>query len=68
MTALAGFAAVVGAAAGKGAGNDGSSAPESTGGTLEWLAASPPPAGNFPDGVPTVESEYPVLDQNQGAE
>jgi cytochrome c oxidase subunit 1 len=32
--------------------------------TLEWWAPSPPPIGNFPDGLPRVRSERPVWDAN----
>lgn len=44
------------------------------GGTLEWLTASPPVAGNFAGDLPTIESPYPLFDLNgvdtddQGAE
>jgi cytochrome c oxidase subunit 1 len=30
--------------------------------TLEWWAPSPPPIGNFPDGLPRIRSERPVWD------
>jgi cytochrome c oxidase subunit 1 len=30
--------------------------------TLEWWAPSPPPPGNFPDGLPPITSERPVWD------
>jgi cytochrome c oxidase subunit I len=30
--------------------------------TLEWWAPSPPPVGNFPDGLPRIRSERPVWD------
>ena len=30
--------------------------------TLEWWAPSPPPPGNFPDGLPPIRSERPVWD------
>ncbi len=32
--------------------------------TLEWWAPSPPPIGNFPDGLPRIRSERPVWDAN----
>jgi cytochrome c oxidase subunit I len=32
--------------------------------TLEWWAPSPPPVGNFPDGLPRIRSERPVWDVN----
>ena len=32
--------------------------------TLEWWAPSPPPVGNFPDGLPRIRSERPVWDAN----
>ena len=30
--------------------------------TLEWWAPSPPPPGNFPEGLPPIRSERPVWD------
>lgn len=56
---LGAFLAVLLAAAGRS--NADGAAPTGAG-TLEWLAASPPVAGNFADALPPVESEYPVLD------
>lgn len=66
---LGGLGAVVAAAAGWGQPSDDvADGPEALGGTLEWLAASPPARGNFTVDLPTVESEYPLADRNeQGA-
>lgn len=59
---LGSFAA---SAAGKGgSSDDGDDAPPA-GGTLEWLAASPPVAGNFAEPLAVVGSEYPVLDLHE---
>lgn len=33
--------------------------------TLEWLAASPPPVGNFREALPVVRSERPLLDRSE---
>lgn len=59
---LGAFAAIGAAAAGRKAQYGESRAPEATGGTLEWLTASPPVAGNFTGDLPAVESAYPRLD------
>lgn len=68
VTVLGGFAAVLMGAAGRNSNaNTLANAPESTGGTFEWLTASPPAAGNFAGDLPGVESPYPVLDRNEGA-
>ena len=69
VAVLGGLGAVVAVAAGKSnETSDPATGPEALGGTFEWLTASPPATGNFTIDLPTVESEYPVLDRNdQGA-
>lgn len=37
----------------------------SSAGTLEWLTASPPVAGNFADDLPAISSPYPLFDLNR---
>jgi cytochrome c oxidase subunit 1 len=34
--------------------------------TLEWATSSPPPPGNFPDGLPAIRSYAPLLDLREG--
>ena len=69
VSAFGAFLAFVAAAAGMGKNTDApSTGAEVHGGTFEWLADSPPVAGNFATDLPTVESEYPLLDRtDQGA-
>lgn len=64
VATLGAFAAFLGGASGRMAADGEPKGADANGGTFEWLAASPPVAGNFPDALPTVESEYPLLDRN----
>jgi len=61
LAALGTFAAVLGKVRRQAAYPD----ERGTGGTLEWAVASPPPAGNFTEPIPTVESGWPLFDRNE---
>ena len=61
LALLGTFAAVLGKVRRQGAYPD----ERGTGGTLEWAVASPPPAGNFDQPVPSVESGWPLFDLNE---
>ena len=62
---LGAFMAVLAAVKAHLSGNSAES--EDDGGTLEWLAASPPVAGNFEEPVSGVESAYPLFDRADSA-
>jgi cytochrome o ubiquinol oxidase subunit 1 len=61
VASLLGFLALLGALSGKGSTSEDAS--DLTGGTLEWLTASPAAEDNFSEPLPLVESPYPLFDQ-----